>query len=254
MKKLSAIIFTAILIFAFSIRSYADEIEEIDLSHTGTITINMRDDDKAVPGGDMTLYAVGTIQKNNGDYVFTLGGSFVNSGVSLEDIQSAEVAKKLAKYAEDNKLSGILKTIDNAGNISFTVKPGLYLLVQNKAANGYMRIKPFLVSLPIWQDGGYLYDVNASPKVLLEKEDPEPSSPEKPKPDEATDPIPPSPGKPKPPVSPGKPKPPVQAGDTSLPKTGQLNWPVSALSIAGLLLFSLGWALRVNRRKPEIGT
>ena len=38
---------------------------------------------------------------------------------------------------------------------------------------------------------------------------------------------------------------------TTLEQTGQLNWPVPVLSIAGLLLFSIGWAMLNLGKKEE---
>ena len=97
------------------------------------------------------------------------------------------------------------------------MEPGLYLLVQYKAAEGYEAAAPFLVSVPMNEDGTYIYDVDASPKVELTKA-PQPT---------------PTP----------TPKPPTLA------QTGQLNWPVPVLAIIGLCLFSLGWLLRFGRKK-----
>ena len=91
----------------------------------------------------------------------------------------------------------------------------MYLLVQNQAAEGYQAAAPFLVSVPMNEDGTYIYDVDASPKVELTK---------------APQPTP-------------TPKPPTLA------QTGQLNWPVPVLAIIGLCLFSLGWLLRFGRKK-----
>ncbi len=49
-----------------------------------------------------------------------------------------------------------------------------------------------------------------------------------------------SPGNPDNPVAPGHPDNPVMS---SLPQTGQLNWPVPVLAVSGVVLFAFGWAL-----------
>lgn len=109
--------------------------------------------------------------------------------------------------------------MDKDGEIAFTgLDLGLYLLVQHKAAKGYETAAPFLVSVPMEEDGVLRYDVDASPKVELEKE-PEPTS--------TTPPAPP---------------------DPRLPYTGQLNWPVPVLTVLGLGLLALGLALRRKSR------
>lgn len=94
--------------------------------------------------------------------------------------------------------------MDKDGEIAFTgLELGLYLLVQHKAAKGYETAAPFLVSVPMEEDGVLRYDVDASPKVELEK---------KPEPTSTTPPAP---------------------TDPRLPYTGQLNWPVPGSDGAG---------------------
>ena len=145
--------------------------------------------------------------------------AFAGSKVSLEEVSSAQLANTLAAYAKDHKLSGTAKDVDKDGEIAFTgLELGLYLLVQHKAAKGYETAAPFLVSVPMEEDGVLRYDVDASPKVELEKE-PEPTS--------TTPPAP---------------------TDPRLPYTGQLNWPVPVLTVLGLGLLALGLALRRKSR------
>lgn len=108
--------------------------------------------------------------------------------------------------------------------VSFTnLELGLYLLVQDVAAEGCIKMEPFLVSVPMEENGGYLYDVDASPKVELAKL----------------------------PVEPSKPEQPELPGGSKLPQTGQLNWPIPLLVMSGLCLLSAGWLLRFGKRKSD---
>ena len=52
-----------------------------------------------------------------------------------------------------------------------------YLLVQQQAANGFEKMDPFLVSLPMVEDGTYIYQVDASPKLEIEKAEVPPKQP-----------------------------------------------------------------------------
>ena len=52
-----------------------------------------------------------------------------------------------------------------------------------------------------------------------------------------------SPGNPDNPVAPGHPGHPDNPVMSSLPQTGQLNWPVPVLAVSGVVLFAFGWAL-----------
>lgn len=214
--KRCAALLMALLLSSVSITAYAHEVP--DTTKKGFITVTMTYENKAVPGGTLTLYRVGAVAEDDGNYSFALTGAFTGSGFSLEDIQSAQLAKDLAAYVGDHKLPGTTKEIESTGKVSFSdLELGLYLLVQTEAASGYSKAEPFLVSVPLNEDGAYRYHVDASPKVELKKE----SMP-------TTPPTPSSP---------------------TLPQTGQLNWPIPVLAVLGLLLFSAGWMLRFGGKR-----
>ena len=95
-------------------------------------------------------------------------------------------------------------------------------MVQTKAANGYEAVKPFLVSVPMNENGTYAYDVDATPKMsTLTETEPTHSTPTTP----------------------------TTSVEPTLPQTGQLSWPVPVLAMFGLLLFSIGWAPRFGKGK-----
>lgn len=219
-KRLFSLLLAVTLLLAVSAAAYAHEAP--DLSRPGSIQITMHQGETVVGGGTLTLYRVGAVREDDGNYSFVLTGDFTGCGEALTEVQSAGLAKKLAQYARNHSLTGTTKTIGTDGKASFPeLEPGLYLLVQNKAAGGYQAAEPFLVSVPLLEDGRYLYDVDASPKVELVKEPATPTT------------NPPKPTEP------------------SLPQTGQLNWPVPVLVVSGLGLFSAGWALRSGKKKDS---
>jgi len=212
LKCLSAILL-AVLLCGAPMTARAHEVP--DTTKEGSITVTMRYAGNPVAGGSLTLYRVGEVQENNGDYRFVLTGDFVDSRVQLTDITSPALASQLAQFAASKNLVGQTENIDDKGTVTFTkLELGLYLLVENTAATGYNKAAPFLVSVPMNDKGVYVYDVNATPKVDLEK-------------------------KPETPETPNAPK---------LPQTGQLNWPVPVMVVAGLCLFSAGWVLRFGRK------
>jgi len=137
-----------------------------DLNRSGTIDVTIRYDGKPVPGGELTLYRVGDIAQEDGNYSFVLTDLFASSGVTLDNLQRPETAKKLSDYAVQQGIVGETKKISKNGKITFDeLKPGLYLLVQNKAATGYLKLSSFLVTLPMRETDGYSYHVEAGPKV-----------------------------------------------------------------------------------------
>ena len=189
----------------------------------GSITVSMRFDGEAVPGGSLTLYWVGEVSQDDGNYSFVPTGDFTGWGSAFGALDSAEenarTAQSLKTFAQSQEppISGIEKQIGKDGMAKFTnLEQGLYLLVQTQAAPGYSPVNPFLVSIPYEVKGEYCYDVDAQAKMELEQ-------------------------LPKPPEKPGG----------KLPQTGQLNWPVPVLAAAGLVLFGVGWAIRFRRKQDK---
>lgn len=171
MKKLLC---SFLMICALALPVAATDIP--DLNQSGSIHITMQYDGDPVPGGELTLYRVGDIREEDGNYSFVLTEDFAASGAALENVQSSETARILSDYALRKGTAGEKQIISGEGKISFTdLQPGLYLLVQRKAAQGYHKLNPFLVSIPMHSADGYTYRVDASPKVS-----PVPANPEQP--------------------------------------------------------------------------
>lgn len=197
-------------------------LEEPDMSRTGSISITMTYQGQSVAGGSLTLYRVADVHEENGaDYSFVLTEDYAGSQVSLDALGDSGTAQALADYAVQNNLAGTEKTIGKDGIVVFAeLEPGLYLLVQQVPAEGYMAVSPFLVSVPAYKDGSYIYDVDGSPKLALEQAptDPPPT----------TEPPPPQ-----------------------IPQTGLNQWPVPVLAISGLLLVMLGLVLYTAGKKKS---
>lgn len=220
-KRLAVLAMTLLLCCVFTVSAYAHEVP--DMSEVGSISAKMLYENEAVGGGTLTLYRVGEVYADDGNYIFVLSDAFADSGVSLEDITDSELAYELADYANENALEG--ETIEIGEDGSWTASDlvlGLYLVVQYEAAEGFEVISPFLVSVPTYDEDAeiYIYDVSAEPKLgTLTEATPEPTA-----------------------------APTVPKTSTTLPQTGQLNWPVPVLAIAGLTLFIVGWGLHSKDR------
>ncbi|MDY3224622.1 MAG: hypothetical protein SOW84_01935 [Candidatus Faecousia sp.] len=179
----------------------------------GSITVTMRYGDRPVSGGALTLYRVGAVQENDGNYRFVPTGSFTGWGADFGSLDSAQhlaqTAESLASYAAGQGLTGTTRTVGKNGAVTFSnLKQGLYLLVPSRAAKGFRKGSPFLVSVPYYQDGVYVYQVDASVKTELERE-PTPT-------------LPPA------------------DSDGKLPQTGQLYWPAAVLAALGLIVVIAG--------------
>lgn len=218
MRRGLMLLLTALLLIGLCAPALSQAVP--DLSRTGAITASMRFDGAAVSGGTLTLYRVGEVRENDGSYSFAATGRFAESGADFANVESAALATELANFAAEKNLAGITQNIGSTGKVVFgDLEAGLYLLVQNAAAEGYNKAAPFLVSLPMLENGAYVYEVDASPKVELEKAPDRPASPSNP--------------------------------DSKLPQTGQLKWPVPVLASCGVGLFVCGWALKRLDRRSE---
>lgn len=236
--------------------------------NTGSIHVNLYDstNNKALSGGELTVYCVAEVQRKNGNLNFEYCGDFDGCAIELGDLTDSTLAGQLQEYLSDNA-EGTVREVDANGNVNFDdLELGLYLVVQTKASKGYKPVNSFLVSLPMAEDGEWNYEVDASPKVGAYTPEPEtpPSPPDTPdKPDKPNTPDTPenpdnpdkpvSPGNPDNPVAPGNPDNPVAPGSPDnpvlpghpdhpvLPQTGQLNWPIPVMAVSGMLLFAYGW-------------
>ena len=231
--------------------------------NTGSIHVNLYDstNNKALSGGELTVYRVAEVQRKNGNLSFEYCGDFDGCAIELGDLTDSTLAGQLQEFLPANA-EGIVQAVSNDGNVVFDdLELGLYLVVQTKASNGYKPVNSFLVYLPMAEGGQWNYEVDASPKVGAYTPEPEtpPSPPDTPdKPDEPDTPDTPenpdnpdnpvAPGTPDSPVAPGSPDNPVLPGHPNnpvmngLPQTGQLNWPIPVMAISGMLLFAFGWA------------
>lgn len=196
----------------------------VDETATGSITVEMRYDGKAVIGGTLIVWRVGIAQA---DGSFAPAEAFSGFGAFPEDLRPAELAAKLADYAAKNQISPDATAKNEAGKaVLSNLKLGLYLVTQPKAAAGFQALSPFLICVPGMENGVPVYDVNAYGKFQLERT-PSPN---------------PTPTEPTKPIS-SKPNP----STPRLPQTGQLKWPIPVLAFLGLALFSLGWKLMTGK-------
>ena len=134
---------------------------------TGTICVTLYDsaNDKALSGGKLTLYRVAEVKRQNGNLSYEYCGDFYGCGIALGDLTDSTLAAQLQEFLPANA-EGIVQAVSNDGNVVFDdLELGLYLIVQTEASKGYEPINPFLVSLPMAEDGKWNYAVDASPKV-----------------------------------------------------------------------------------------
>lgn len=218
MKKVITLLLALSVLISLPLTAYAHDVpqDRDDCS----IEVIVRYDGENVDGGTLTAIRVGYVDEEDGNYFFSQ--EFTN--IRIEDVTSSGAPKAQKEFYENNKGNYDFYTQSQTvkdGKATFTgLSTGLYLIVQNKAADGFSKLGAFLVSVPYMENGEYQYHVTASIKSELERE-PEPTEPE------PTDPPP------------------------GLPQTGQLNWPVPLMVVAGLAFFAAGWALCFGKKREH---
>ena len=248
-KRLAAVLAALTLLVWCAAPAFA--LEVVDLSRTGSIKVSLYDSEtsEAVGGGTLTLYRVAKVKKDNANLSFVYTNGFEDCGVELGDLSEGELAGRLAEKIAATAESTTVE-ISDLGVAEFgDLEVGLYLVVQTTAAENYNVINPFLVSVPIQENGSYVYDVDALPKVgTAAKKTPEPPD----KPDEENPNTPAAPGPDNPDgwvlgahgekiyLNPEAPSPDnpngYVMGAHGLPQTGQLNWPIPVLAVTGAVL------------------
>ena len=138
----------------------------------GSITITPGDQDHkgaavdADEAGTYTLYRVGDVVEGSSVTEFTLAKDFAGSGVTIdrESLNSAELPKTLAKYAEDHSIAALKDDITSGEKVG-DLEIGLYLVKQKTVHVAWHSFSPFLVIMPEAVEGGYEYEVKAMPKT-----------------------------------------------------------------------------------------
>lgn len=264
-KRLAAVLAALTLLVWCAAPAFA--LEVVDLSRTGSIKVSLYDSEtsEAVGGGTLTLYRVAKVQKDNANLSFVYTNGFEDCGVELGDLSEGELAGRLAEKIAATAESTTVEISDFGAAEFGDLEVGLYLVVQTTAAENYNVINPFLVSVPIQENGSYVYDVDALPKVgTAAKKTPEPpdtpDTPDKPEEENPNTPVAPGPDNPdgwvlgdhgeKNYPNPDNPNGHVM-GAHGLPQTGQLNWPIPVLAVTGVVLVAAGIKLKKGNRRDE---
>lgn len=170
-KKWLMGITTVALLAMQTVTAFAS-VESYSQTKLGSITITPGDQDHkgaavdADEAGTYTLYRVGDVVDGSSVTEFTLATDFAGSGVTIdrESLNSAELPKTLARYAEDHSIAALKDDITSGEKVG-NLEIGLYLVKQKTVHVAWHSFSPFLVIMPEAVEGGYEYDVKAMPKT-----------------------------------------------------------------------------------------
>lgn len=144
--------------------------QSFDANKEGSISVILKEQDgrTAIAGAELSLYYVASASlnsKNNLSYTFV--DAFKDCDIALDD---AALSGKLDVYVTDHAVPISKCVTDSKGKVKFEKLPlGLYFVKQTNTVTGYAKCSSFLVTIPGKSNGGYVYEVDASPKTEIEK-------------------------------------------------------------------------------------
>lgn len=166
--------------------------EELDPSKRGTLTIVQQDSShNPIGGGKITVYQVGYLDMSDpNNPKWKLTDDFKQTNVDLSDPQNRNVTANLADFAAKNAVVGKTYTVPASGRIILeNILPGLYMVEQNQAPDGYYPFATYTMSFPQEdEDGGYNYEVVSGPKTTSTKTTTPPPGDDTPPPDQPNTP------------------------------------------------------------------
>ena len=140
--------------------------QAFDPERRGSISVTLTEgrDQHPIEGAELSVYYVATVGMNSGgklSYVYT--SLFENSGFDLSDLA---LSQKLENFVSGHDVSSLAITTDGEGRaVCEDLRPGLYFIRQSGTVEGFAPCSPFVVTLPGITEDGYVYDINASPKI-----------------------------------------------------------------------------------------
>ena len=166
-RKILALSMVILLVLTCGVTAFA---EDLDLLRTGSISVTLTEQYSKTPivGAELSVYFIAAVGINtDGNLNYVLNEDYAGLGFAVDD---PELVSKLDAYLLDNEMPSIWLITDENGSASCENLPlGLYFIHQVNTVEGLAPCTPFLVTLPAETDGGYVYEVNATPKTEVAK-------------------------------------------------------------------------------------
>ena len=230
MKKAFALIaaFLIMLLPCMSVNAYPS---------SGSITVVMinKADKQPLYNTAATVIRIADCSYAGSDVSFSLNSDFYDTGVDLDDSDSAQT---LYSSAKSKGIDGLTVTSDAEGKAVFAdCELGAYLVFSEDDI-----FTPFIVFIPMVTDDGLSFDITAEPKIDIPEEpvtDPDPDD------TTSTTTLPPVTDTPTDTSSS------TTSSTEKLPQTGMLQYPIPILGLCGVLMFSKGFVMYVNGKKED---
>ena len=151
----------------------ADNSGALNVDSEAVLTLTLQENGNAVQGAEFSIYRVEKLDDagNYSSVVPGISGSLISADMSSFDMSSAADTYRTA--VDQNQIAASqTATTGTDGTCTFTPfssdQFGVYLVVETGktgTAEQYSTTEPFLITLPKWENGGWKYQVDASPKI-----------------------------------------------------------------------------------------
>ena len=144
--------------------------EGFDSGRLGSISVTLVEQGEQAPivGAELSVYYIATASiHSDGALFYAFTNTFAEAGIAMDD---PALATKLDAFLAQNQATAIRIYTDEDGKAVCSNLPvGLYFVRQTGAVEGYAPCAPFCVTVPVRNEDGYDYEVNASPKTHVAK-------------------------------------------------------------------------------------
>lgn len=159
-KTAGVFLLAVILVFIFILAFSVDAAEK-----KGSVTVELNE----IGTDRMGIVLECLFVAEEGENGWHLTESFDGSGVKPWKLEKSadyrKTAEKLSSWAKNRNLSAETETTDKNGELVFSdLKEGIYLICQKSGFRTYGTIAPFLVCIPMKENGRILYDVHTKTK------------------------------------------------------------------------------------------
>lgn len=169
--KMRTVLITGVLAAALSVQTAAAAPAE----ETPALTIEAISSStgETVTGVELSVYRVAALDEKG---IYTVADEYTASGLKIGEFENAEAQKKWAKTVSDYVVSsgiaaGKSGVTDASGIVNLDgLEKGLYLVRITGTPGTDLKVEgdPFFVSLPMFENNGWVYHVTAQPKITTE--------------------------------------------------------------------------------------
>lgn len=159
-KTAGVFLLAVILTFVFILTFSADAAEK-----KGSITVELNELETDRAGIMLECFCVAEEGENGWHLTETFDGSGIKPWKLEKAVDYKKAAERLSSWANTRNLSAETETTDKNGKLVFSdLKEGIYLIRQKSGIRTYGTIAPFIVCIPMEENGMLLYDVQTKTK------------------------------------------------------------------------------------------